>query len=263
MKRSLVSLLALAAFAHGFARPAAAIEFTDRFDYLRPDVWLISDGWANGAWPINDWRREQVKWSRDSLRFTIAPTKSGTKPYSSGEIQSREFYQYGYFEASFQAVRMSGTLTTFFTYTGQVFGAAQNEIDFEILGNDTRVVQLSFYRDGKLSAEKVTMPFDAAEGVHHYAFEWTPQHIRWYVDGKLMREVLAKTTLLPGEPQKIYANLLASDKAVEWIGPFAFSNKPATATYTCIAFSESMPDIPKCLVAPKRSASIETNAATP
>ncbi len=34
----------------------------------------------------------------------------------------------------------------------------------------------------------INLPFKTAEDFHVYGFEWTPTHMRWYIDGELVRE---------------------------------------------------------------------------
>src|SRR5262249_31849037 len=94
------------------------------------------------------------------------------KAFSSGELQSKELYRYGYFEGRLQAARGSGLVNGFFTYTRNGAEATWDEIDVEIIGRDTNSVQLTYYHRGARRSINVPLNFDAAAEAHTYAFDW-------------------------------------------------------------------------------------------
>src|SRR5690606_9833299 len=93
------------------------------------------------------------------------------------------------------------------------------EIDIEILGRDTRSVQLTYFRRGEQHVTTLPLPFDAADGFHTYGFEWTREAIRWYVDGRLIHEETGANGPLPQRPQRLYLHLWNTETLTEWLGP--------------------------------------------
>lgn len=200
--------------------------------------WSISGGWSNGPYMLNDWRRSQTKIG-NGMQLTIAPAIDGNTPYSSGEVQSRATYGHGYYEVTLRAAPGSGIVSGFFTYTGPPFGKPWNEIDVEILGKNTREAVLTYHLGGKSRSRTVKLPFNAAAGLHHYAFDWQPGYIRWYINGEQVHEETGSGLPLPNEPQKLMVHLWATGKSREWAGPFDPRAIPAQMQVGCIAYSAS------------------------
>ncbi len=95
--------------------------------------------------------------------------------YSGAEYRTNEFYGYGYYETSMQAIKNDGVVSSFFTYTGPSDNNPWDEIDIEVLGKDTTKVQFNYYKDGKGGHEFMyDLGFDASEGYHTYGFDWQP-----------------------------------------------------------------------------------------
>lgn len=210
--------------------------FVDRFIEHRRDIWNISGGWANGPYMVNDWRRSQTQID-NGLRVVLQEQRGEDYPYTSGEVQSRVLYGYGYYETVMQAAKGSGLVSGFFTYTGPPFGRPWNEIDVEILGRNTREAALTYHYAGDSRARTVPLDFDAAEAMHHYAFDWQRGHIRWYIDGALVHEERGESLPLPNEGQKIMMHLWGTQRSPEWAGPFDPAAAPATMTIGCVAYS--------------------------
>ena len=152
---------------------------------------FASEGWTNG-WPFDCWwypQNAQIK--GDHLELLIDQNyQNKTKSdwdcrYSGGEFRTNGHYGYGYYECSFQAIKNDGVVSSFFTYTGESENNPWDEIDVEVLGKDTTKVQFNYYKNGQGGHEFMyNLGFDASEGYHTYGFDWQPDHITWYVDGK-------------------------------------------------------------------------------
>ena len=138
------------------------------------------------------------------LTLTIDKDKGNKGMYSGAEYRTNEFYGYGYYETSMQAIKNDGVVSSFFTYTGPSDNNPWDEIDIEVLGKDTTKVQFNYYKDGKGGHEFMyDLGFDASEGFHTYGFDWQPDHITWYVDGK---EAYTMRGDMPSTPGKIMMN---------------------------------------------------------
>jgi len=110
-------------------------------------------------------------------------------------------------------------VTGFFTYTGPHYGTRHDEIDIEILGKDPTQLHVAWFVDGELTNHFMPLGFDASESVNDYAFEWSPNGIRWYVNDALVFEVLASDSPLPSVPSHLFANIWAADPSIAvWSG---------------------------------------------
>ena len=115
---------------------------------------FASDGWTNGK-PFDCWwykQNAQIKGDHLELsvdqKWTNDSNPDWNPRYSGGEFRTNEFYSYGYYETSMQAIKNDGVVSSFFTYTGPSDDNPWDEIDIEILGKDTTKVQLNYYTNG-------------------------------------------------------------------------------------------------------------------
>ena len=202
---------------------------------------FASDGWTNGK-PFDCWwyeKNAQIK--GDHLELTVDKKWTDDKnpdwnpQYSGGEFRTNDFYSYGYYETSMQAIKNDGIVSSFFTYTGPSDDNPWDEIDIEILGKDTTKVQLNYYTNGKGNHEKmIDLGFDASEGYHTYGFDWQPGKITWFVDGKKVYEA---TDNIPTTPGKIMMNAWPGKTVDDWLK--AFNGKtPLTAYYEWVTYNK-------------------------
>jgi endoglucanase len=158
-------------------------------------------------------------------RLTLVLSKSQTG-YVGAEYRSRQKFSYGFYSVKMKAAKCPGVISSFFTYTGFPW----DEIDIEFLGDDTTRVQFNYYTNGIGHHEYVYhLGFDASEDFHEYAFDWQPDSITWYVDGK---PVYRATANIPSTPGQIMVNLWnVADSNADWAGKFDDSYLPLTAEY--------------------------------
>ncbi|MEL7219061.1 MAG: family 16 glycosylhydrolase [Pseudomonadota bacterium] len=222
--------------------------FRDRFNRHRRDRWSISHGWRNGKWTINDWQRSQVKFD-NGLRMTLDERLSPRADYAGAELQSRRRFGHGYYEVEMRAARASGVVSAFFTYTGPPFGDPWNEIDVEILGRKPREVMFTYFRNGEKVSHIHQLPFDASQGSHTYAFDWQPEHLRWYVDGRMVHESSPVEMRFPNMKQKLMTSIWGSDRLTDWVGEFDKESLPVSMTVTCIAYAADYASRKPCVEA--------------
>ena len=196
---------------------------------------FASDGWTNGD-PFNcGWYKNNTKISDGCLQLTIDRDYSGKYQYSGGEFRTNDFYHYGYYETSMQAIKNDGVVSSFFTYTGPSDNNPWDEIDIEILGKDTTKVQFNYYKDGQGGHEFMyDLGFDASQGFHTYGFDWQPDHITWYVDGK---EAHTMWGSMPNTPGKIMMNVWPGIGVDEWLKAYN-GNTPLTARYQWVTYKK-------------------------
>lgn len=218
--------------------PQLGEAFIERFDLTSPSArWLVSDGWANGAYMENDWRAGQLLAGPSGLKLVLAPNPGGEKPLSSAELRTTQAFRYGYFETRLKAPRDPGLVTGAFTFSQADGVVPNNEIDIEILGRNTRQVELTYHVGGKARGHVVKLPFDAADGFHNYAFEWRPGSIRWYVDDVLVHEARGGDVRKLTNPQQFFLHLWGSEMLEEWVGPLNPTAGPWTLEVACAAYS--------------------------
>ncbi|MEM7662270.1 MAG: family 16 glycosylhydrolase [Pseudomonadota bacterium] len=219
----------------------------------------FSDGHDEERWYRSDFdlvdNAQRVGWSADHVTFEddaahlwITNKLSPTNPHTSGEYQKRGWYGFGRFEVVMRAAEGSGLVSSFFTHTGPYFGDPHDEIDFEVLGKDTTRIWLNWFKDGTPGAAKWhRLGFDATADFHLYAFEWTPETIRWYVDGELIYERPEGSLSVPTTPGRIIVNLWSGrEAAYGWHGTPDF-DVASHASYQCVSYrSFNDVDSPQC-----------------
>ncbi|CEM35486.1 unnamed protein product, partial [Vitrella brassicaformis CCMP3155] len=121
-------------------------------------------------------------------------------------------FKYGRFETRlFPSIEVDGTVATFFLFkndSDKVEGASWQEIDFEVHGmgiHSDKPIQTNMI-SGAIGERSMSEKFFAApgrpgrkaaqtkaikRGFHHFAVEWTPDHVSWYFDERRMRRVVS------------------------------------------------------------------------
>lgn len=216
--------------------------FVSKFSRLDSSLWAPSNGWTNGDYWDCAWTRDNVRINEQKLRLELTKEPLLGKPFSCAEVQSRKLYGHGTYEVRMRATAASGVVSAFFSYSSPDPETKHNsEIDIEFLGRDTNKVQLNYLVDGQNQGVTLNdLGFDASSGMNDYAYEWLPDSLRWYINGKLVREVLRE----PGKPfpthnSKIIMMIWNSSKLSEWMGPFENPPLPLSAYYDWVAFTKA------------------------
>lgn len=213
------------------------VAFIDRFRTLDQERWQVSDRVRDGSWIENDYRRRQLGLGPNGLAISL-DTSAGEAKFTSGEIQSKDSFTYGYFEARMRVPRGEGLITGLFTWVGPDGPSRHQELDIEILGRATRRLYASYHYGGGSVERIVELPFDAADGFHTYAIEWTPQAIRWYVDNRLVHEDTSARARSIVRPQRFIVNLWATEELYRWAGRIDPVDAPWRLEVACVARAE-------------------------
>lgn len=228
-------LLPVAALAQGTS-------FHDDFARLDGGRWYVSDGWSNGAHQNCTWSSGQVTASNDLLKVGFAPVPKGERQYSCGEIQTKQAYGYGTYEARLKTPAGSGLNAAFFTYIGPQQGKPHDEIDFEILLKDTSIVETTTFVNGKSgdgavgAGQKHTLPYPSDSDFITYAMTWEPDEIRYYINGELVR-TLTDPVMIPSHPQRIFFSLWGTDTLTDWMGVMTPPTGPIAMEVDWVAFT--------------------------
>lgn len=191
-------------------------EMTDNFNAVSPLRWEL----LNGSFPYNlvkfDPRNVEEK-KGGGLSLILRDQKVENRDLTSGSLRSVTRFQYGRFEIEIKPVKADGLISAFFLYRIDPW----QEIDIEFLGNDTTKMLLNVYfnpgEEGTVqnfgtsgTPVIIDLGFDASTDFHHYAIEWDPNEIRWFVDDDLVHvRTTGYPTPIPNLPLQVYMNLWA------------------------------------------------------
>jgi endo-1,3-1,4-beta-glycanase ExoK len=179
------------------------------------------------------------------VTLSLTDKPFGERQYSCAEIRTAQGFGYGTYEVRMRSAAGPGMVTAFFTYVGRPFGKdlPHDEIDFEFLGKDEKSVQLNYFSNGSGHHEKiVAFDFDASTTTNDYAFEWLPDSIRWFTNGRLIHEVKGKQ----GEPfpttaGRIFLSIWSGQGSnmEGWLGRFSYAGQPISASFEYVAFTKA------------------------
>ncbi|KCZ55997.1 family 16 glycosylhydrolase [Hyphomonas chukchiensis] len=210
--------------------------FFYRSDFANPD------GHYGG-----DWSPKNIKQTAEGADLEVRHEQSRSGPFTGAEMKTVNTYGYGRYEVVMRPSKGSGLVSSFFTYTGSYEGTAHDEIDIEFLGLDTSRIHFNYFRKGKTGASATfDLPFDASEADHLYAFEWSPEGITWYVDGKPYYKTVEGDVFVPKTPGSIIFNNWAGKPFITgWTGKPTFKSG-AAAHYSCVSFAPLGDDTRAC-----------------
>lgn len=239
-----VSVSAVAAQDVAQTPQATGNSFVETFNSLSIRRWYTSHGWTNGPHQGCTWSKQNIRLGKNNLELILNDRAFKERKHSCAEIQTRERFGHGTYEVRMRAAPVSGVVSAFFTYIGPFPGEetqTHHEIDFEFLGKNTAEVQLNFFGEGKGGNERwVKLDFDASKTSAEYAFEWLPDRIRWFVNGRMVHEVMKTDDKpFPTLPQKIMLSIWNAEGLEEWTGPFTFPGKPVSAVFERVAFTKA------------------------
>lgn len=209
--------------------------FDDELDQIRTARWLL----RNDTFPGNLglFRPANVIPVADGgLSLAVYKEPLGVRTLSAASLSSRESFLFGRFQATLQATNVPGLVTGFFLHRD----SPRQEIDVEILGKQPDQILVNvFYNPGSDGAKfdygyrgtptVIQLGFDASKTLHHYAIEWDPCEIRWFVDQKLVhRRVMWDPTPIPHLPMKLHVNTWPA-RSREFAGRLPTYSLPASA----------------------------------
>ena len=230
-----------------------ASSFITRFENGHEDEeWYISDFEMVDHFMQVGWSVDHVGFSDGGMTLKISDRPSEHNPYSAAEYQRRGLYGHGRYEVVMRAAKGSGIVSAFFTHTGDYFGDPHDEIDIEFLGKDTTRIHLNYFNNGKFTKPVILdLPYDAAEEFHLYAFEWTAETIRWFIDNELVREVSPPSTPRPPTTSsRIIMDIWSGSPAqYDWHGKPEIGSG-TVAVYKCVSFRPHGSDADMCSTSP-------------
>ena len=164
--------------------------------------------------------------------LAIAAAATMAKDFSGAELYTLKEVQYGKFEARMKMAAASGTVSSMFLYQNGseiADGRPWVEVDIEVLGKNPGSFQSNIIT-GKAGAQNTSEKHHAVspatdQAFHTYGLEWTPNYVRWTVDGKEVRKTEGGQVSQLTGTQGLRFNLWSSESA-EWVGNFDESKLP-------------------------------------
>lgn len=171
------------------------------------------------------WKKQnqgKIDWSEKGATFTIE--RSGDAPM----VQSKFYMLFGRFEVIMRAASGKGIVSSAILQS-----EALDEVDWEFLGSNQTHVLTNYFGKGNTTSfdrgEEFRMDKAPQDGFHNYTIDWTKERIQWWLDGKMLRELVPAQALggrnYPQTPMNIRMGSWAGgDKnnndpgVVEWAG---------------------------------------------
>ena len=198
----------------------------DEFDY--PDKQL-DDHWVSQNGPsthilCSRWR-ENASVANGTLRLLNRKESRGGQSWTSGSIWTKQHFLYGYYECRYRYAAATGTNNSFWIMTNdpQPPGKKAFEIDINEghwpdqvntnIHNHTDVVMVKNNKTHPTSSKGFRYPGnDFATKFHTLGFEWSPDTLRFYLDGKPIR---TEKNSFCHQPAPVWLSLAI----IRWAGP--------------------------------------------
>jgi beta-glucanase (GH16 family) len=191
--------------------------------------------------------KRHVNVDASGMRLTITREPTQHHRNAGAELERRGFFHYGRYEVVMQPAKGSGLVSSFFTHTFPLFGDPHDEIDIEFLGNRTHLISINYFTGAEpYGPFEMDLGFDAADAPHLYAFDWRPDRIDWFVDGKRLHSATGDKLPLPSAAGRIMMNLWTGAPGLyKWHGEPTFADG-SQALYHCVSFQAAGTDTQQC-----------------
>lgn len=178
-------------------------DLTDEFEggKLDPAKWHDHNPGWNGREP-GFFSKDNVSVSEGKLHLTARvedrkDLPEGYHTFTTAAVKSKALVRYGYFEIKCRPMKSKASSAFWFYHSTK---EEWTEIDvFEICGAgkdwknayhmNAHVFHAPTVREHLSNAGTWKAPFDFVDGYHVYALEWNKEVIKWWVDGKVVREL--------------------------------------------------------------------------
>lgn len=163
------------------------------------------------------------------------------KPKQAPTVFSDKYLFFGRVDVEMQAAPGGGIISSIV-----LMSQDRDEIDWEFLGSQPDKVQTNIFSKGDFSKHDLGETNDAPgslTGTHTYTVDWTPEAIKWIINGNVVRTLTAAS--IPGRypqtPMRVSIGTWSAGTegndpgTIEWSGgPTNFGNAPFNAYYKSI-----------------------------
>ncbi len=198
------------------------LSFSDEFNNSNIDTskWNVQDNYYRNRGDIKlHANGEQVEEKDGHLYFYYQKDQSKNDSYFAGRVDSRTKYSitYGFLECRMHIVEPNGHQMAFWMMPegngmkvpDGVDGTAKDGAEIDIIeGNRENTFSCGLHWDGygadhRSNGSKIETPGIHETEYHVFGFEWSKDFLRWYYDGKIVRE-LVNPKLIPQVRHYIY-----------------------------------------------------------
>ncbi|PGH01084.1 hypothetical protein AJ80_09067 [Polytolypa hystricis UAMH7299] len=190
----------------------------DNLDSVAPNTKYLGDAskadWVASGQPLT---------TGGNLLLTMAPETVGTL------LASNHYMWYGKTTARLKTSRGKGVVTAFI-----LLSDVKDEVDFEWIGSNLQDVETNYYFQGitDYSNGDTFKTEDTFNNFHLYEIDWTPEAVKWSIDGKVVRTLERKSTFnattdqynYPQSPSRVQLSLWPGglpsngEGTIEWAG---------------------------------------------
>ncbi len=215
------------------------LSWQDDFDTLDPTAWQLQTFTFGGNEAQFTPQNASVANGILSINLTPNPN-STTEPYWGVEMRSAKTLTYGKVSARMRFATGSGVVSGLVLFYTPYPNCNWNEIDIEHLGNSSNSSQLNcqvFLGTPTANCttsvaptqdpQVVDLGVNAETDFHQYDIEWTPDGVKTFIDGTLLRTWTKHADLL-ALPETILLTIWASN-AASWAGPLTATSAPTSA----------------------------------
>lgn len=232
-------------YATGSASVNEDTEIVDDLSGSESDLWRLRDDTFPGNLALFRPSNFDVGGAKPA-QIRLRKEDCGVRSYSSAALSSHVSFLYGRFEAVLKPSGVLGVVTGLFLHRD----SPRQEIDVEFVGRRPRqMVTNVYYNPGSEGARfdygyrgspiLVDLGFDATTAFHNYAIEWSPNGLRWYVDGRLVHQRANwEPTPIPHLPMRFHLNLWPC-RSSELAGKLRARNLPTACSVMSIRLKAS------------------------
>ena len=164
-----------------------------------------------------------------------------SRQYRGAELRTVDSFLYGRFDARFKPAQGDGLVSSFFTYNDDNPNTPWAEIDVEVLGVYSNVVDFNTITGGQAShIRQHYVDFNPHLDFHTYSFEWTPEYVAWFIDDiEVYRQTGSHVDSLYLS-QKIMMNIW-NPVYTDWVGFWNPDIIPRFSYYDYVSYSGYTP----------------------
>jgi len=167
------------------------------------DYWRVIEREESYNNELQYYSKDNVVIIGDTIEITSRKETKGNKEYTSGLVESKDAYKYGYFEFIIQVGEGRGIFPAIWLLP--INGEALPEIDiFEMIGSEPQIFYgvIHFKEGGRQQADYFEYEVPEKEQ-YSVALKWTEEALLWFVDQK---EVYTTSKGVPKEYMYIILN---------------------------------------------------------
>lgn len=192
-----------------------------------------------------DYNTRNAQTQNDQMNLVLDQTYGGTR------LSLKEKLNYGRVKATLRVARGSNVISAFILMADN-----GDEIDFEWVGKDEKIIQSNFFYKGKkvydVNALMHVTKRDLTQTFNSYEINWTPDYYEWIYNGVILRRLNRNSTLFyPDSPSYVQIGIWNASRS-SWAGqgidwskaPFVVSIKDISVT----CFGNTQPSHPSAVL---------------